>query len=135
MRDRSKEQAAVSQLTRIMIHVIKWFSQPLERSWKWIISINDGREQINKLKSGSKKVNDALFDEKWKKAFEKAKRKANDEMIKGGGKASDLKNVSKKDVFDRNYDLEEPENTLALEHLQDLLSDIPASCGKTSTYS
>ncbi len=43
---RSERQALKSQLTRLMMHIIKWQTQPNKRSRSWIVSILDARDAI-----------------------------------------------------------------------------------------
>ena len=40
---RSEKRALRSQLTRLMMHIIKWYIQPTHRSRSWLISIENAR--------------------------------------------------------------------------------------------
>ena len=41
--------ALESQLTRLLMHLLKWQFQPGKRTRSWILTINDARRQIVKL--------------------------------------------------------------------------------------
>jgi hypothetical protein len=43
---RSEKRGVSSQLTRLMLHVIKWKCQPEKRSASWVISIRSARREI-----------------------------------------------------------------------------------------
>lgn len=46
---RSERNAIESQLTRLLMHLLKWQYQPELRSNSWEISIKDARKQIRRL--------------------------------------------------------------------------------------
>ncbi|UUO17643.1 DUF29 domain-containing protein [Dolichospermum heterosporum] len=43
---RSEKRAVISQLTRLILHIIKWKCQPEKRSASWVISIRSARGEI-----------------------------------------------------------------------------------------
>lgn len=43
---KSERNAITSQLTRVLLHLLKWQYQPQKRSDSWLDSISDGRFQI-----------------------------------------------------------------------------------------
>ena len=43
---RSEKRALKSQLVRLMLHIIKWQSQPERRSSSWVASIKDARDEM-----------------------------------------------------------------------------------------
>ena len=43
---KSERRAIVSQLTRLLLHLLKWQHQPQRRSDSWLDSITDARTQI-----------------------------------------------------------------------------------------
>jgi len=89
-----------------MTHIIKWFSQPLKRSRSWLVSIRRTRNEMNAI-SRNTPISEEYINENWKATFQKAKNEADKEMKKGNGKESKLKNVSKHDVYLRNYNLDD----------------------------
>lgn len=50
---RSDKRALKSQLIRLMVHIIKWKSQPERRSFSWVASINNAREEILRYSGGN----------------------------------------------------------------------------------
>jgi hypothetical protein len=46
---RSEKRAVRSQLTRLLMHLLKWEYQPKRRSYSWLDSIKDARKQIERL--------------------------------------------------------------------------------------
>ena len=44
---KSERRAIVSQLTRLLLHLLKWQYQPQRRSDSWLDSITDARTQID----------------------------------------------------------------------------------------
>ncbi len=93
----------LSQLVRLMLHVIKWKSQPEKRSHSWVYSINDARNQINKESFENKKIANSEIIENWEDCFKKAQKQAEIEM----GKSADVKELTQKEVFEDNYELNE----------------------------
>ena len=92
--------ALKSQLIRLMLHIIKWQSQPERRSLSWVASIKDAREETPSL-------NDNVIKELWDKAFIIANRDAQAEMNKKSAVAA----LSWQEVFENGYDLHD-DNTL-----------------------
>ena len=99
---RSEKRALKSQLVRLMLHIIKWQSQPERRSWSWVASIKDAREEISDIQEENPSLNDAVIDSLWDKAFAMAKRDAQAEM----GKKSDVQGLSWQQVFADDYELD-----------------------------
>jgi hypothetical protein len=99
---RSEKRALKSQLIRLMLHIIKWRSQPERRSFSWIASIKDARDEIADIQEESPSLNDSTIEGLWDKAFIIANRDAQAEMhVK-----SSVKSLSWHDVFEQEYDLE-----------------------------
>ena len=98
---RSEKRAIKSQLVRLMLHIIKWQSQPERRSWSWVASIKDARDEIADIQDEIPSLNDAVIKSLWEKAFAMAKRDAQAEM----GKNSDLQSVSWQEAFVDDYEL------------------------------
>ena len=98
---RSEKRALKSQLIRLMLHIIKWQSQPERRSLSWIASIKDAREEIVDIQEETPSLNNNVIEELWEKAFIIAKRDAQAEMHK----KSSLTALSWQEVFEDDYDL------------------------------
>ncbi len=99
---RSEKRALKSQLIRLMLHIIKWKSQPERRSLSWVASIKNAREEIEDIQEETPSLNNRTIELLWLKAFNSAKRNAQAEMQK----KSMLTELSWKEVFDNNYDLD-----------------------------
>lgn len=48
---RRERDAIESQLTRLLMHLLKWHYQPEKRTRSWLLTIKDARRQIAKLRS------------------------------------------------------------------------------------
>jgi hypothetical protein len=100
---RSEKRALKSQLVRIMLHIIKWQSQPERRSLSWIASIKDAREEIADIQEETPSLSNNVIAELWDKAFVIANRDAQAEMRK----KSNVTALSWQEVFEDEYDLNE----------------------------
>jgi hypothetical protein len=98
---RSEKRALKSQLIRLMLHIIKWQSQPERRSLSWVASIKDAREEIADIQEETPSLNDNVIKELWDKAFIIANRDAQAEMSKKSAVAA----LSWQEVFEIGYDL------------------------------
>ena len=96
---RSEKRALKSQLTRLMMHVIKWKSQPQRRSRSWIASLYNAREEIADIQEEVPSLTNAVILEMWDKCFRAAKREAEGEM---DGKSS-VSKLSWEEVFEERY--------------------------------
>lgn len=103
---RSEKRALKSQLIRLMLHIIKWHSQPERRSLSWVASIKDARDEIADIQEETPSLNDHVIKELWEKAFVIAHRDAQAEMHK----KSVVTALSWHEVFDVDYDLKEESN-------------------------
>jgi hypothetical protein len=99
---RSEKRALKSQLIRLMLHIIKWKSQPERRSLSWVASIKGAREEIEDIQEDTPSLNNRAIEILWFKAFNTAKRNAQAEMQK----KTTLTELSWEEVFDNNYDLD-----------------------------
>ena len=79
---RSEKRALKSQLIRLMLHIIKWQSQPERRSLNWIASIKDTREEIADIQEETPSLDNSVIEELWDKAFIISNRDAQAEMRK-----------------------------------------------------
>ncbi len=102
---RSEKRALKSQLIRLMLHIIKWQSQPERRSLSWIASIKDAREEIADIQEETPSLNNNVIEELWDKVFIIAKRDAQAEM----GKKSAVMALSWQAVFEDDYELTDDE--------------------------
>jgi hypothetical protein len=98
---RSEKRALKSQLVRLMLHIIKWQSQPERRSLSGIASIKDAREEIADIQEETPSLNNNVIEELWDKVFIIAKRDAQAEM----GKKSPITTLSWQAVFEDDYAL------------------------------
>jgi len=97
---RSERRALKSQLLRLMMHVIKWKSQPEKRSLSWIASIKNAREEIKDIQEDTPSLTDEVIKNLWTKCFKSAQREANAEM----NKKTKLTDLSWVEVFEDEYD-------------------------------
>ncbi len=96
---RSERQALKSQLIRLMMHIIKWKTQPNKRSRSWIVSILDARDAIEESQEEMPSLNREFIESLLDQAFIKAKRKAEAEM----GCKSSISSLTWKEVFEDEY--------------------------------
>ncbi len=98
---RAEKRALRSQLIRLMMHIIKWNTQPERRSYSWRGSIYNARHEIAEIQEETPSLNLAVVNEMWDRCFLQAKRDAEGEM----GVKSLVKNLTVAQVFDDDYDL------------------------------
>ncbi len=73
------KRALRSQLSRLMMHVVKWKIQPEKRSGSWAVSILDARENIDEIMNEKPSLNRLFVQEIWDKTVQQAIRKAEEE--------------------------------------------------------
>lgn len=98
---RSEKRALKSQLVRLMAHVIKWQLQPDRRSYGWVATIYNAREEIADIQAETPSLTNDVIEGMWDKSFRAAIREAEADMNQ---KAS-ISTVSWRDVFDEEYEL------------------------------
>jgi hypothetical protein len=103
---RSEKRAVSSQLTGLMLHIIKWKCQPEKRSASWVISIRSARREIADSQEEMPNLNQEFLESIWDKCFVSAKQDARDEM----GKKPEIIALSWDEVFEEIYTLWEDEN-------------------------
>ena len=103
---RSEKRGVSSQLTRLMLHVIKWKCQPEKRSASWVISIRSARREISESQQEMPSLNTEFLNSIWDKCFATAKQDARDEM----GKKAEITALSWEDVFEQNYTIWEDDD-------------------------
>ncbi|WP_295456991.1 DUF29 family protein [uncultured Thiodictyon sp.] len=99
---KSEKRALKSQLVRLMLHIIRWHSQPERRSLSWVASIEDARDEIGDIREETPSLNAQVIDDLWTKAFVIAKRNAEAEI----GKRSSVEGLTWQDVFETVYALD-----------------------------
>jgi hypothetical protein len=77
---RSEKRALKSQLVRLMVHIIKWLTQPDQRSRSWAATIHQAREEIADIQEDTPSLTRAVIEEMWAKCLLAAKRQAQAEM-------------------------------------------------------
>lgn len=98
---RSEKRTLKSQLIRLMMHIIKWHTQPERRSLSWLATIDNARDEIADIQEETPSLNEAVIRTLWDKAFIAAKRAAEAEM----GTSSAITQLDWVDVFQRQYKL------------------------------
>ena len=98
-----------SHLVIIMIHILKWKLQPQKRSWSWRISISNARGEIEDVQEETPSVTKKAIEEEWKKAFDKAVRRAAEEMQMTDKEERNFKPemLTWQEVFEKQYYLED----------------------------
>ncbi|MGH8650838.1 MAG: DUF29 domain-containing protein [Gammaproteobacteria bacterium] len=98
---RSDKRALRSHLIRLMMHIVKWKSQPNGRSLSWSASIRNAREEIADIQEETPSLTEAVIRQMWDKCFTAAKREAEGEM----NQKTPLPGLSWGEVFEDPYDL------------------------------
>ncbi|MFD2574184.1 DUF29 family protein [Spirosoma soli] len=93
------KRALRSQLSRLMMHVIKWKIQPAKRSGSWAVSILDARENIEEIIQEKPSLNRRFIEEIWDKTVQQAIRKAEEETQC----RTNLTTLTWEEVFEEEY--------------------------------
>ncbi len=96
---RSEKRALKNQLIRLMMHIIKWKSQPERRSRSWLASIYNARREIRDIQKETPSLNRNVISEMWDDCLSAAILDAEGEM----NKASEISELSWKEVFEEEY--------------------------------
>ncbi|MFN8475585.1 MAG: DUF29 domain-containing protein [Anaerolineae bacterium] len=99
---RSERRALRSQLTRLMMHILKWKIQPERRSRSWVASITEARIEIQSLLEDEPSLI-AVLPELWDRCFAAATRLAEDET----GVKPSVAGLTENEVFVAEYRLNE----------------------------
>ncbi len=94
-------RALRSQLSRLMMHVIKWKIQPEKRTGSWAVFILDARENIENIMQQKPSLNRLYIDQIWDKTVQQALRKAQEETQV----RAPLPTLTWQDVFEEDYTL------------------------------
>lgn len=100
------KHALKSQLTRLMMHIIKWHVQPERRSGSWAGSIVNARMEIEQIQEEKPSLGRTFVESIWAQCLRHAINQASAET----GIAFDARNPSPhltwKDVFESEYRIE-----------------------------
>jgi len=96
---RSEKRVLKSQLIRLMMHIIKWKSQPERQSRSWAATIYNAREEISDIQEEVPSLTNAVLWEMWDRCFRAAKREAEGEM----NQKSPVPKLSWEEVFEEKY--------------------------------
>ncbi|MEP6488191.1 DUF29 domain-containing protein [Microcoleus vaginatus GB2-A3] len=99
---RTEKRALKSQLIRLMLHIIKWKSQPQKPTTSWAISILSARREIEDIQEEVPSLNREFIASIWDKCFQAAVKEANTEMRKV---ECQLTSLSWSEVFEDEYTL------------------------------
>ncbi|MEX2141042.1 MAG: DUF29 domain-containing protein [Pirellulales bacterium] len=99
---RSDKRALKSHLVRLMVHVIKWHTQPLRRSRSWRGTINSARREIRAIQEDTPSLTRAVIEAQWDDCFETAKEEAEIQM----NQEPELTSISWAQAFEEPYELE-----------------------------
>jgi hypothetical protein len=99
---RSDKRALKSHLVLLMIHVIKWHTQPDKRSRSWHATIQNARDEIRDIQEDTPSLNRAKIEMIWDRCFETACRDAEIQM----NQKPALQSLSWSQVFDDPYELD-----------------------------
>ena len=102
---KSDERAFLSQLKRVMLHIIKWFTLPEKRSNSWIKSIRDGRNKMEDIEGKIPRLNRQFARKNWNNSFSKATKEAEKQM----NQKSSVESLTEKQVFNDEYKLRNKE--------------------------
>jgi hypothetical protein len=97
---RSDKRALRSHLIRLMMHVIKWQSQPERRSRGWRASIRNSRREIAEIQEDTPSLTRAVIEAMWRDCFASATDEAEGEM----NQESSVQSLSWEEVFEQDYD-------------------------------
>lgn len=98
---RSEKRALKSQMIRLMLHIIKWKTQPDKRTPIWVYSIESARMEIAELLADEPSLKPTL-DSLPSDLFKKSKKLAEAEM----NLKSDVLALTQEELFDREYVIE-----------------------------
>ena len=98
---RSEKRALKSQLIRLMAHIIKWESQPERRSYGWVATIYNAREEIADIQTEAPSLTEDVVKKMWDACLRAATREAEGDMNQGSAVSS----LSWQEVFDDEYEV------------------------------
>jgi hypothetical protein len=98
---RSEKRALRSQLIRLMLHVIKWKSQPKQRSRSWRASIYNSRREIKNIQEETPSLTNQVISTLWDDCLKAA-------LLEAEGEMNETPTVSElgwEEVFETEYSL------------------------------
>jgi hypothetical protein len=98
---RSEKRALKSHLVRLMVHIIKWKTQPEKRSHSWVATIYNAREEIADIQAETPSLTNSVIQEMWDKCFHAAKREAEGDM----NQPASVSGLSCEEVFEERYEI------------------------------
>lgn len=96
---RSEKRALKSQLICLMAHVIKWKAQPERRSYGWVATIYNAREEITDIEAETPSLTSDVIEAMWDNCLRAALREAEGEMNQKTTSSS----LSWQEVFEDEY--------------------------------
>ena len=102
---RSEKRALKSHLIRLMAHVIKCKTQSERRSYSWVASIYNAREEIADIQAETPSVTEDTIREIWEASLRAATREAEGKM----NQKSSVSSFSWREVFEDEYEMEHDE--------------------------
>jgi hypothetical protein len=94
-------RAAKSHLAVLMMHIIKWQTQPHKRSNSWLQTIENARDAIRDIQEDTPSITDGVIEVAWDEALRRALRNAEREMGEKPTKTS----LTWQEVFEHDYTL------------------------------
>lgn len=98
---RSERRALRSQLVPLMARIFKWKSEPERRSYSWVASIYNARDEIADIQAETRSLTDDVIREMWDNCLRAARREAEGEM----SKKSAVTSLAWREVFDEEYEM------------------------------
>lgn len=92
-----------SFLILAMLHVLKWKHQPEKRSRSWMLTILYARDEMEDIREDVPSITPEFIERVWEKCFERAVRRAKDEMNWKGTFTPEP--LTWQDVFEATYSL------------------------------
>lgn len=102
---RSEQRALRSQLIRLMVHILKWKTQPSMRIRIWVSTIVQARHAIEDIQLEIPSLNRDFIEKIWDYCLERAMREAKAEM----GVQPAIDSLSWQEVLSDEYEL--PDNS------------------------
>ena len=94
------EKRALSQLIHLMAHIIKWKTQRERRSYGWVATIYNAREEIADIQAETPSLTGDAIREMWEACIRAATREAEGEM----NQRSEVSSLSWQEVFEEEYE-------------------------------
>lgn len=104
---RNERRALLSQLARLMMHIIKWKIQPHKRSLSWVLTILNARREIEDIREEMPSLTRKHIESIWDKSFNRA---IVDIKAETGIQTVAVEKLSWEDVFKKEYKLPLNEN-------------------------